>query len=102
MWPQQAAITEQQATEGLLSLVPCLEDDQRVCVISGGGTKVAGGSIQLDGKAALVFDASCAGVEVSGTEFSGTYFVSCCATAFSRYRDTMCGPVVHVAVFVAV
>lgn len=87
MWVQQEDITETNASMGLLWLTACGPGEEaQLCIVSGAGTHLLGGALQLHSTAALVFDSSCAGVEVSDCTISGahTAVVFPCASSFFR------------------
>lgn len=90
MWPQQAPITENNATKGLMFLETRPAGAQHVCVVSGGGTLLRGGLLELHGTSALVFEGSCAGVEVADCEISGAAaWPSSCAAVIQT--KVVCG-----------
>jgi hypothetical protein len=85
LWPEQAEITEQHATEGLMSLVACPQPHHNICIISGAGTKLTGGALQLESNSVLVFDGCCTGVEVADCELTGA--PSTCSQSYSAVCD---------------
>jgi hypothetical protein len=98
IWPEQTGTTEdlQEDTKVLFSAVARRAEDVTICTVTGSGTTLLDGTLNLGANAAIVFDSSCSNVSLNKLTVNGVLFhtplvlVSHGCGPSKQYLDSAC------------